>query len=56
MVVIALAKATPFLTSFGFLLFCVLLINKQQNYLKDHPINLPTKYGFNWPIGFTEQE
>ena len=29
---------------------------KTINILEDHPINIPTKFGSNWPSGFREED
>jgi len=30
--------------------------NKIINSLEDHPINIPTKFGSNWPYGFRKED
>jgi hypothetical protein len=29
---------------------------KNPNILEDHPINIPIKFGSNWPSGFREED
>jgi hypothetical protein len=29
--------------------------NEKQKFVEDHPRNIPTKFGSNWPSGFGEE-
>jgi hypothetical protein len=46
---------TPFLIALG-LLFLLCISDQQQktNFEWDHPMKIPTKFGFNWPSGLRE--
>ena len=44
-------------TSLASCCFCILLINnKPINFVGDHPMNIPSKFGSNWPSGFREKD
>ena len=30
-------------------------VNKNRNFVEDHPRNIPAKFGSNWPSGFGEK-
>jgi len=39
------------------LLFLLCISDQQKNnFLEDHPMNIPTKFGSNWPSGFREDD
>jgi hypothetical protein len=49
---------TPFLITLG-LLFLLCISDQQQkniNFEWDHPMKIPTKFGFNWPSGLREED
>ena len=48
---------TPFLTTLGLLfLLCISDQQKQTNFIGDHPMNIPTKFSSNCPLGFREED
>jgi hypothetical protein len=38
--------------------FCLCISDQQKtmNLLEDSPVNIPTKFGSNWPSGFREED
>ena len=48
---------TPFLTSLGLLFhLCTSDQQKNTNFVGNHPMNIPSKFGSNWPYGFREED
>jgi len=45
---------TPFLTSLG-LLYLLCTSDQQKKIVEDHPMNIPTKLGYNWLSDFREE-
>ena len=47
----------PFDTFGPLVSYCVILLNKKNtNFVGTHLMNIPTKFGSNWPSGFREED
>jgi len=37
-------------------MFAYVTLQYKYKFLEDRPMNIPTKFGSNWPSGFTEED